>query len=373
MSLARTVWLARRGGGRRAWTTSELAQLESMVGKRTPLEMSHALNRNYNSVHSKLVQLGYVLSRDVLEPVGLTIAGLVRRLDLPKHIPYRHWRMGLIKATPKAGKKNYLVRWPDVRRYEQYIGQARAARRRALARIGVPTMTKQEFMAFMPLSETQATRYLQHRIVKCWKVPCEFTRADRQRWEWVVSKPDAERVKRLRESGQLRLRAMSYRREEWKNRDLVYSLRREKRLGRRQIGTRPCIVPGWATVAQVAAKAGLHKESVSSDIEAGILSARHITVGRRHFVAIEPAQLPAYYAWRAQNKSPHREIRRTVLVHRAGLLTVTEAANKHKLLRETLDGRIRSGKLYARQINGLTAVRDADVAAYARHLHRRAR
>lgn len=377
-SLDRATWLAKRQGRKRHsqpghrkrwWTRPEVARLESLVGKLTPIEMAAALGRTAAQVRQKLMLLGYSIPADLIEPLGLSGAGLSRRLNVGIEIVWTAIQRGQIKAV-KKDKKDYLIRWPEVRRYERWLAAVVARRERALARIKVPTITKQAFMRLLGLSETHAARYLLGRVVKAWKIPCHWVNAAHHRWEWAVSQPDALRVKRLREAGKLRLRQKSYRKIVRAESLAINELKRQRRLGKRDDlkHTLSPVIPGCYTVAQVASRAGLSTEAVYNHIRTGRLAARRVQVGTRNYMAIPPEGVPAYLAWtRRKVLNPWAERRHTEAdrVRAKGLLTIQDAARQFGLHPGTIAAACTSGRLKCRKVGRLRALKECDVRRFA--------
>ena len=240
-----------------------------------------------------------------------------------------------------------------------------ARRERALARIGEPTITKQEFMRLIGLQETQATRYLQGGIVKAWKIPCRWTEIGRERWEWRVSKRDAERVKRRRQGGRLGLHRKKYRAMVDADAARIRVLRRAGRLGRsgRHYGRRHTLKAGCLTIAETAELAGVSPYTVSRHISTGELKAARIRVGGcRVFTSISPSAARAYAARTRPGWRPRASVGR---VHRAGRITLREAQARYGVATGTLAAAARRGALATRKIGGLLAARIADVRRFA--------
>lgn len=376
----RTGWLAARQTTsiKRRWHSREIEQLESLVGHATLNQMAAQLERPINSIASKLSQLGYLISKDVHGPLGLSAVGLARRLQVPYEAIYRRVRSGHIPAQRLRQNKDYLIDWPDVRRAERHFARLHQRRAQALARITEPTITKQAFMALIGLAETHAMRYLQGRIVRAWKIPCHWVEADRARWEWAVSKKDAERVKLERETGQLRLNTPAYRALQRHTNTEIAVLRRERRLGQRPPrGPRQCVIPGALSVPQVAHQVGLSDAQVYSHIQLGRLPAERVQVGKRSFSVVRPEALPAYLDWCAREVKAtgplHPRQAQIQAVNRAGRLTLTQAAARYGIKRGTLARAVNRGQVPSETIAGIFALRARDVRHYATQAKRHAR
>ena len=296
-NISRALLLAKRqspASSRRRWPAAELARLEAMVGKCHLNDMAGRLGRPIHTVRNKLQYLGYVISRDVVAPLGLNAFQLAERLDIPYVLVNRAVKKGEIRAV-KYGKKEFLVTWTDVRRYERLIAARRQRRERLLARIPEPTISKPEFESLMGLSETHAQRYLMVKIVRAWKIPCEFSDIGRFRWEWRVSLADAERVKRLRAGGRLRLGRKAFRALRQCTAEDMRRRRQEGRMGQgdgRYL--RACVIPGQFSVSQAAEIAGVSGDVIYRDLRSGRLLAQRVRVGRRWFFAIPPDALKSY-------------------------------------------------------------------------------
>jgi len=299
----RLLWFAGHSTSRRRWTPAEVARLESMVGKLRLPVIAAKLNRPLASVISKLQNLGYSIAEDVNAPLGLNGQGLARRLGLDWMIVIRHIHLGLIPAI-RNNKRDFLISWPAVRAYERFIRNHQQRRARALARIPVKTITKQEFMTLIGLKETHATRYLQGGVVKAWKIPTPFTPTSRNRWEWRVSLPDALRVKRLRESGRLRLGAAKYKAIVRENQKTITELRRTGRITKRKEGLRPRTAtrPNHLTVIEVSRRIGITADTLRARIRRHALPTKATRVGGRVFINIAKRDLPAYDALRPAKK-----------------------------------------------------------------------
>lgn len=368
-NLNRLTWAARHtASGPRRWTPAEVRQLESLVGKMLPRAIAQKLDRPLNSIISKLRQLGYRMTRDVMTPLGLSAIGLSRRLNAPMERVWRDVRSGLITAT-RPSKRDYLISWPEVRKYEARLNRIRAKRQRALDRITEPTLTKSEFMALVGLQETHATRYCQYGIVKGWKIPCKYQDTPRDRWEWVISKADAERVKQLREAGKLRLSQKRYRNHQIQNTKTITNLRRSRRLGLRPVTIeRKPVIAGWYTIVQVAHLTNTSESKVYEHVRLGRLKSKSVPVGRRPFIAIEPTQIPAYVEWcqrpiKATGPlQPHR--RQIASVRATGYLTITDAAQQFNLKRGTLNAAVAAQRIPSKVIDGMRALKPTDVQTY---------
>ena len=378
MNLDRIAWRARASGPtRRAWTRAEVARLESLVGKCAPAEMARGLNRPLNAVVSKLMRLGYRISADVMLPIGLTAVGVARRIGVPYYMLHRTVQSGSIVAPVKANKKDYLLRWPAVRRLEGHYQSIADRRRRVLDRIKERTISKQRLMQILNISETQVARYLEGGIVKSWKVPCMWSAAGRSQWEWRVSRRDAARVKRLRESSHLKLRTKKYIAIQRRTSAEVARLRRERRLRLRDELHRkkPPLVPGTYNIPQVAQLAGISESEVYEHAKNGRLKARRVPVGKRNYIVVEPAALAPYLKWcqrLVKATGPlHPRQRQKDEVHRRGLLTIPEAAEQFNLNVGSLRAAISAKRVRSLLVDGMRGLRRRDVAVYAKTIKRR--
>lgn len=343
-----------------------------MVGKLLPSQMVARLGRNLNAVKSTLQTMGYV-GADLYDPLGLTAIGVVRHLNLPPEVVYKHIASGVLKVERKQGPKDFFIAWPVVRRYERYIRARLNQRQRALARIHEKTITKQQFMRLLNLSETHGARYLEGHIVRAWKIPCQWYDAPRHRWEWRVSLKDTLRVKKLRAKGRLRLNTKTYRRLQQKSNAEIIQLRHERRLGLRPArGPRHTPIPGWYSVAQVAQLAKVSDQVVYTHVALGRLKSKRVRVGKREFVVINPASVPAYLKWcKRENKYTgplHPRQTQYEQIRRAGMLTLTEAAEQFNVSRGTLSNAITRRYIPFQYIAGMRALRPSDVRRYARTL-----
>jgi len=293
------AWLAARQSdtARLSWTPDDVALLRAMVGQETPQGMAHCLGRRTNTVVCKLQTMGYSIKSDVMAPLGLSAIGLARRVGVPYDIVWRAIRGKRLPAE-RVGRKRYLVRWPDALAFERRMSKLRLRRERVLARIQEPTITKQELMRLIGLSETHATRYLQHGIVRAWKVPCKYTEIGRERWEWRISLADAKRVKKLRQSGRLRLGKKSWRAMNHRMEREIKRLHGAGRLGLRPISSdrqfNP-ITPGAYTVTRICRMTGLPDHAVYQAIRDGRLRARRVRIGRNERIVVSPK---SFQAWR---------------------------------------------------------------------------
>ena len=106
------AWLAARQSdtARLAWQPDDVALLQSMVGQETPQGMARRLGRRTNTVVCKLQTMGYLISNDVMAPLGLSAIGLARRVGVPYNIVWRAIRGKWLPAE-RVGRKRYLVRW----------------------------------------------------------------------------------------------------------------------------------------------------------------------------------------------------------------------------------------------------------------------
>ena len=298
------AWLAARQSdtARLSWTSDDVALLRAMVGQETPQGMAHCLGRRTNTVVCKLQTMGYSIKSDVMAPLGLSAIGLARQVGVPYDIVWRAIRGKRLPAE-RVGRKRYLVRWPDALAFERRMSKLRLRRERVLARIQEPTITKQGFMRLIGLSETHATRYLQHGIVRAWKAPCKYTEIGRERWEWRVSLADANRVKKLRQSGRLRLGKKSWRAMNQRMAREIKRLHGAGRLGLRATSSvrqfKP-VVPGAYTVAQICRMTGLPDHAIYHDIRDGRLRARRVRIGRNERIVVSPQ---SFQVWRKRYAS----------------------------------------------------------------------
>jgi excisionase family DNA binding protein len=367
--VARAGWAVRRST-RRTWSRREIEQLHGLVGRRTVTEIAREMGRSRNAVSSKLMTLGYRIKADVQQSVGLNCVDMAQSLDVPYELVWRDVRNGRIAGAHKEAGKDYIVPWPSIRRYARQIETIRRRRERALGRINEETITKQEFMRLIGLQETHATRYLLGKVVKAWKVPTMWVETKRWRWEWRVSKRDAERVAKLRAAGKLRLRKKSYRKIADIANDEVKQLKRERRTGKRAANgpRKQAVAPDHYTVAQVAQMVGLSGTQVYQHIRHGRLDAKSVRVGSRAFLAIPKASLDVYREWCARPVKATGPIVgwRTGIheVHRAGLITLTEAAERFGINRGTLSAHTTTGRIPHTKIGGLRAFKAEDIEAF---------
>lgn len=379
MSLDRALWYANRhtpASNRVAWRKPEIDLLESLLGKATLAEMCARLGRKESSVVGKLRSLGYRVKADVNHPLGPNASDASKIVQVPYQIIWRAVRAGRIPATRVKRSKDFRIPWAALKRFQKSIRRIQHRRQRALARITEPTITKQEFMRLVGIAETQGTRYLQYGIVRGWKIPCLWTDIGRERWEWRVSKADALRVKRLRESGQLRLNTKSYRAHTKASTAVINQIRREKRLGlRRANGPRNCPVQGEFSVAQIAQQVNLSEAQVYSHVKLGRLVARRVKVGRRTFIVIPSESLPPYLEWCQREKmhtGPLRPREKQIQqVRRAHRLTITDAAARYHLPRSAVAAAVFRGDLPSQTIAGIRALRARDVRRYAKRFKRK--
>jgi AraC-like DNA-binding protein len=384
--LTRVAWAtdkSRRRAAARRWTKAEIVRLHDLVGKRNVTAIARELGRSRNAVASKLMQLGYRIKRDVQQPVGLNARELSALIDVPYEQVVRDINAGVIKGAFRESKKDFMVPWRSVRSYENRMQRIRTRREKAIARIKEETITKQEAMQILGLSETHLTRYLQGKIVKAWKIPTIFTTVTKWRWEWLVSKRDAERVRDLRAAGKLhvRMRKKAYRKIADAANQTVLQMRREQRAGQRSaktlkaFGPRNAVVPGHYTIAQVAQIVGISTQQVYEHSRNGRLQSASVRVGRRAFRTITPEALEAYKAWHARpvKATGPMEAWRTGrnAVHKAGLLTTRESADRYGLVFGSLVCAARDGRVKHRKIKNLLAFKPEDVEAYAAGMRRR--
>lgn len=374
-SIARAAWLAARQAQarQRRWTKQELEQLRAMVGRATVPQMAAAFNRPVPQVAHKLYLLGYSIPADIVEPLGLTLRTAATRLAVPYEWLWKRVRRGDIHA-PKKDKKDHLMPWREYRRVERQIAAHQARRARYLARIKEPTITKKQFDQLIGLSEVQCQRYLKGKIVRAWKIPMPWAGdASRDRWEWRISKADAERVTRLRAEGRLRLRRKAFRQLVAAENAKVTQLRKARRLGQRDDlrHALSCVVPGCYSIRQVASHVGLSESQVYSHIQSGRLAAEHKRVGARNYVAVRPEALPAYVAWCKREKKAtgpiHGRASESQRVLDAGYLTVVEACRRYPDVTETqLRWAVASGRVPSRRIGRMIALKQKDVRTFVK-------
>jgi hypothetical protein len=344
-------------------------QLAGWVGRVQPSIMADRLQRSLSVVLQKLGAMGYDMQADVRQPLGLTATALANRLGIGIEHICGDIACGVLKAHREA-KKDFSIAWADVARYEAHIKQLARARGRVMARIKEPTMSKQEAMRELGLSETHIQRYLAGRILKAWKVPCRYTQAARQRWEWRVSVASVADIKAKRESGRLRLRKRAYRQLQDATNALVKQLRRQKRLGQRDDLKHPrsALKPGCFTISQIASHVGLSAAQVYEHVQLGRLVAESVRVGTRSFWVVHPDALPTYVAWTQREVVATGPVKawRTMLdkVHRAGRMSLAEAAAQYGVKRESLAAAAQTGQLKTRRIGKLRTVDAVSMQAY---------
>jgi hypothetical protein len=363
------------------WSKAELSLLHELVGQKSLTAIARELGRSRNAIASKLKTLGYGIKADVQRAVGVNAVEMAAMLGVPYEQVVRDIHAGVIKGAYRESRKDFMVPYRSMLLYGKRMQQIRDRREKAIARIKVETLTKQEAMKLIGLSETHMTRYLQGKIIKAWKIPTAWTDTKTWRWEWLVSKADAERVRDLRAAGRLhlRMRKKAYRDIVQPNNERIKQLRREHREGTRiarPFGPRTnAVVPGCYTIAQVSQIVGISAQQVYQHAENGRLEAMSVRVGRRNFRAISPEALEAYKAWCARpvkatgpmsgRKSVHEKI------HQAGLITAKEAAERYGVIYGTLIAAVNGGRVEHRRINGMLAFKAEDVEAYAASLRQR--
>jgi hypothetical protein len=357
---------------RRGWTPAEVRFIDAHIGKLAPEAMAQQLGRSPSSMLQKIQSLGYNLVAEARLPLGLTAAALSRRLEISLEQVWRDVQRGVICAE-RHNRKDYCIAWPEVASYERWMTQLTCQRERVLARIKEPVLTKQQAMALLGLSETHITRYLQAKILKAWKVPCKYQPSARQRWEWLVSRASAEKVKADREAGRLRLRKQAYRQLQQQANAEIARLRRERRLGLRDDLKHPrsAVVQGCFTVRQVASHVQLSEAQVYEHLRLGRLDGRCVNVGARRFWVIAPEALQPYLDWCQRSnratgplKAWHTQVEK---VHASGRMTLAEAAQTCKVKVETLAAAVQRGQLRCKKIGNLRAVTHDDLAAYLTH------
>lgn len=369
-------WLVRRQAKRRIkariWTPATVAMLESYVGRLTVHEMARKLGLKYHQIAQKLVARGWRVRRDVHDPLGLNCKRAAMVIGVPYEWLWREIKAGRVK-TPRTGHW-YFIRWPEIRRLTRKIERYKAMRQRVLEGIREPVITKTQFDRLLNMSETQTHRYVQSKLVRAWKVPTLLPSIiKRKRWEWLISKADAERIARERAAGTLkfnrRLREMIR-----ANNRRVTELRKDRRLGTREDlkHRMSCVIPGCYSVTAVAAQAGLTEVSVYSHIRNGRLPAENRQVGSRTYLAVKPEVLPAYLKWARQPtraksgrpKAPSADARKILAM---GYLTVAEACRRYTdLSPEALRDAIRKGRVVARHIGRMLAMRQKEVRRYVK-------
>ena len=368
-ALAAARWLrGRRGPGPRRWSPAELRRLRELVGQQPLPEICARLERPRNAVVCKLIALGYSIREDATRPLGCSGRELSRRTGISYNVVIEAIRSGKLKAVPANGK-DWLITWAETQRYERRLARRSAARARALRRIGRhKTITRAQFERLLGISTTQAHRYLLGGVVKAWKVPSPDDNAAVP-CEWLVSAKDARRLKRERAAGPLQpSRRKAYHDRQQVANAHVAALRAARRSGAGGYEhLLPAQRPGWLTVPEIARRAGLSEQSVYTHLQSGRL--RGERVGRQWQAA--PEAVEAYLAWARQPQSakcgpedPCRSDREAV--HRAGLLTLAEAAQTYNIKLGRLASACQRGCLPARHVGRLLAVRRADVRRWLR-------
>ncbi len=362
-SVDQAIWLAKRQGPRRRyrrlWTRDMVADLEAMVGKKTVGEMAEHFGLTLAQISQKLGCLGYKVTRDVHNPLGRNAHAAAKLIGVPYEWLWKQIRAGKVKA-PKKDRKDYFLRWREIGRLSRLVAEHVARRERALARIKEPTITRTEFDRMINLSEVQSTRYLKGKIVKAWKVPMPWAGdTNRDRWEWRISKRDAERVTRLRAEGKLQPRRKEFRALVKYENAKVTALRKARRLGtheelRHKLS---CVIPGYYSVAAVAAQAG-------------------ISVSQRTYRAVKPEALPAYLAWVKQDFRKkcgpiHGRKSESAQVLAAGYLTVKEACQRYPdLTQARLRDAVQHGRIPSRRIGRMIALKQKDVRRFVKIMRR---
>lgn len=371
----RATWLAKRQAKpkHRRWSKAEVAKLQGMVGHATVAQMAAALGRPAIYVGHKLNMMGYSIPKDVNEPLGLSLRAAAKHLAVPYEWLWRRVKCGEIKAA-KKDKKDFLMPWREIRRVERLIAKHQARRERWLAHIKEPTISKKQFDRMIGLSEVQCTRYLKGKIVRAWKIPMPWAEdASRDRWEWRISKADAERVTRLRAEGRLRLRRKDFRKLVAYENAKVTKLRKERRLGKRDDlrHAMSCVVPGCYSIRQVASHVGLSETQVYNHIQNGRLPAEHKRVGNRNYVAIRPEALPPYVAWCKRENKATGPIRgryaESQRVLDAGYLTIVEACRRYTDLSENqLRWAVTTKRIPSKRIGRMIALKQKDVRTFVK-------
>ena len=368
-TLAAARWLSgRREHSPRRWASSDLRRLRELVGRQPLPEICARLGRPRNAVVCKLIDLGYSIREEATLPLGCSGRELSRRTGISYNVVMGAVRSGKLKAAPANGR-DWLITWAEAQRYEQRSARRSAARTRALRRIGRRrTITRAQFETLLGISTTQAHRYLIGGVVKAWKVPSPDDNSAAS-YEWRVSLKDARRLKRKRAAGPLRpSRRKAYRDRQQTANAHVAALRTARRAGVSGYEhLRSATRPGWLTVPEIARHAGLSEQSVYTHLQTGRL--RGERVGRQWQAA--PDAVEAYLAWARQPQSakcgpedPCRSDRQAV--HRAGLLTLAEAAQIYGVRRGQLASAYQRGCLSARHFGRLLAVRRSEVRRWLR-------
>jgi len=195
------------------------------------------------------------------------------------------------------GKYRY-IRWNHWFSWRQKHQAYLDSIKMAATAIPEQTISKQEAMRLIGISETQIARYLQGGILRAWKLPVG---KDHQSGEWRVSLTDAERVKAERENGRLNLDTPGFQAQ----RDKTAAQCRKLRAGgyRATNRTESAWLPTHLTPHGVGQLAGVCRETVIRDIRAGLLPVQVNRVGQRVRYAIAPEDAAAYAATKNQRKA----------------------------------------------------------------------
>jgi len=360
----------RRRAVRQSWSKADITRLRRLVGKMMYADMAKVLGRSVNAVKSKLQMLGYRLTADVSQAVGVSAIELSRRTGIPHEVVWKDIKRGCIKRVTRIGTKDYLIPHRNANAYARVVLARLARHERAIARIKRATITRQEFMRMSGLSETHTTRYLKHGIVRGWKVPCKWVSTKRDRWEWLVDREDAERVIKARDEGTLALRKRSYRAESTQSGRQVTQLRRERRLGLRPARSiQRSRREGFLSVAEVAMAVGLSEVSVRAHVESGRLACERRRVGSRTRIDVPESAMADYRLWLALPLASKGRARPCVYQRaqatELGLTPIADAARSVGVSRSLLLMAIEAGSVPAQKVGRLICVRQADVDAFA--------
>lgn len=378
------IWLTKRKAGHRRssgrypriWSSATIAELETMVGHYTVREMAEHFHLQYCQVSAKLIGLGYKVTRDVHNPLGRDAYRAAKIIGVPYEWLWKQIRAGKITCE-RVNRKRYFLRWPLIKALHRRVQRHRDKREKLLDRIKVATISETMFARMINLSLTQTNRYLKGKIVKAWKIPLLYADgAHPDRWEWMVSKPDAERVTKLRQEGRLRLRKKKYREATNRENAKVTKLRKERRLGHRpDLGHRfSCIIPGFLSVAAVSAQAGVSESQVYTHIRTGRLPAKHQQVGNRNYTAVDPVELPKYLKWvkqdwKVKQRGPRPTGRKCERdqVAAAGYLTIMEACKRYpETTEEQLRDAVAHDRIPSKRIGRLIALKQRDVRMFVK-------
>lgn len=379
--LDEALWLAKltapRGKRRRYWTAETRRQLEQMIGKFSVNEMAQRLGIPPTIVSTHLNQQGYSISRDIHAPLGINLINASKKLKVPYTWLWHKVKRGEL-IVKRLNKKDYRLSWRQFKALQREVVAHQRRRERWLAHIKEPVITKKQFDQMIGLSETQAHRYLIGKTVRAWKIPCEWEiGASHKRWEWRVSKADAERVTRLRAEGKLKLGRKEFQKIVKASNAEVARLRRARRLGKRddlkhRLST---VVPGAYNVRQVASHVGLDEQSVYMHIHSGRLKAVRKKVGRRFYWVIYPEALPPYLEWTKRGRratgpivARRKEIEAVVA---ASYLTVKLACAQYPDMPEIkLRAAVQTGRVPSIRIGRMIALKQKDVRTFVKGMRR---